>query len=248
MRRFYANSSSVSNEIIRISGDEARHIARVLRMEPGDRITVFDGTGLEYLVELTSVGHDVEGQIITQEPAGIEPPVKITLVQGLAKGEKMELIIQKAVELGVHKIIPVYTEYAVVKLDDKKARDKVERWQRIALEACKQCGRSVPPVVEPVTGLGQALVMNRDPVKLFFYEHSDKANLKNILRHSREKIQNNGTAIYIGPEGGFSEAEVSRATEAGAAVVGLGPRILRTETAGLAAVSIVMYELGDIGS
>ncbi|MGE5415220.1 MAG: 16S rRNA (uracil(1498)-N(3))-methyltransferase [Acidobacteriota bacterium] len=247
MRRFYVDRSSIDNENVSISGDEARHISRVLRMEPGDRIIVFDGTGQEYLVELIDVGNNVEGQIIANETANNESPVRLTLVQGLAKGEKMELIIQKAVELGVHRIVPVHTEYAVVKLDEKKARDKSERWQRIALEACKQCGRSVPPRVELVANLGQALSMNQDLVGLFFYEHSEKANLKEVLQHNNEQIQNHGAAIYTGPEGGFSEHEVNQAIGAGVNIVGLGPRILRTETAGLAAISIVMYELGDIG-
>lgn len=248
MRRFYVDKSSIFNDKVIITGDEARHIARVLRMGCGDRIILFDGTGSEYLVELINVGNNVEGQILDKGAAKNEAPVKITLVQGLAKGEKMELIIQKAVELGVHRIVPVLTEYAVVKLDDKKARDKVERWQRIALEACKQCGRSLPPVVEPVTSLAKALNIYGNLIGLFFYEHSTKANLKQVLRQNGEQILDRGTAIYIGPEGGFSEAEVNTAIESGVNVVGLGPRILRTETAGLTAVSVVMYDLGDIGS
>ena len=248
MRRFYVAPDNLNQDRVTISGDEARHIAVVLRLKPGDVIGVFDGSGYEYQISLSSVDSNlVVGRVLSRTPAVAEPPVTITLVQGLAKGEKMDYIIQKSVELGVSRIIPIQTEHSVVKLDSQKAENRIRRWNRLALEACKQCGRSQPPPVEEVSGLSAVLKRFSGMPGIFFYEGCKEMPLGALIKEHRRAMLERGTVIYIGPEGGFSGDEAQLAADSGVMFAGLGPRTLRTETAGLAALSILMYELGDLG-
>lgn len=248
MRRFYSEDRITGAQVV-IRGDEAQHIARVLRLKPGETVVVFDGSGFDSTMVLEEVTASmVSGTVIERNRAATEPAFPITLVQGLAKGDKMDLIIQKAVELGVSRIIPLETDHAVVNLDEKKARGKAERWNRIALEACKQCQRSCPPRVEPVAELADIIRLAGDAPVLFFYEGARHVSLQDTLEQVGPKARERGMFLVIGPEGGFSEREASTAEKAGFYSAGLGPRILRTETAGLAALSIIMYVLGDMGT
>lgn len=250
MRRFFVRKEAIEGRNIRIEGEEARHICRVLRLGPGQMINVFDGTGHEYEVEILSVGIDsVNGRITGTVSAYREAPLPVTLVQALVKGDKMDYIIQKAVELGVSRIIPFQAERSVVRLPGDRAEGRVQRWNRVAREACKQCGRAVPPEVAEVTGFKAALELNRGQPGIIFYENeqAERKGLKALLSEQRDSIMGQGVCIYIGPEGGFSYSEVDTARAYGLHKASLGPRILRTETAGLAALSIIMYELGDLG-
>ncbi len=245
MRRFWVERQPGQVEI-NITGNEARHIAAVLRLQPGDRIIGFNGSETDVEIELLSVSSQlVTGWVVAESTNGAEPRLQITLVQGLAKGEKMDLIIQKAVELGVSRIIPVHTQNAVVVLDADKAVRRTERWNRVSLEACKQCGRSRPPLVEMAQDINKVIDRQETPA-IFFYEQRKEASLRRILDEHRESMRERGVTIYIGPEGGFTPQEASRAEKAGIILAGLGPRTLRTETAALAAISILMWELGEI--
>ncbi len=247
MRRFYVSPANIGDQIT-IHGDEARHIARVLRLQPQEMIIAFDGSGYDYEVKLLSVSSDeVTGTVLSCILNTTEPPVDITLVQSLAKGDKMDFIIQKAVELGVNRIIPIQSDHSVVKLDQKRADGRVRRWNRMAMEACKQCGRSRLPIVEEVSRL--ALVLKKSPEipGVFFYEQRKQEKLGDLINQHRQAMLEQGTAIFIGPEGGFSESEARMAQNAGLIMAGLGPRTLRTETASLIALSVLMWELGDLG-
>lgn len=248
MRRFYLASDNLNRDRISISGEEARHIAVVLRLKPGDVISVFDGSGYEYQVSLLSVASNlVVGRVLSRELSAAEPPALIILVQGLARGEKMDYIIQKSVELGVGRIIPIQTEHSVVRLDSQRAENKIRRWNRLSLEACKQCGRSQPPSVEELSDLGTVLKRFSGMPGIFFYEGCKEKPLRALIKQHRQAMLERGTVIFIGPEGGFSRDEAQLAEDSGIMLSGLGPRTLRTETAGLVALSILMYELGDLG-
>jgi len=248
MRRFYVNPDRIDDSQVLIDGEEARHIATVLRSQPGDRIILFDGSEYEYEVKILSITSSVVvGQVLSSRLTTAEPPVVVTLVQGLAKGEKMDYIIQKSVELGVNRIIPIQTERSVVKLDGERALGKVKRWNRMTVEACKQCGRIQPPVVEEVSRLGPILERFSGIPGILFYEEQKTNKLGTLINQHRQSMLERGVAVFIGPEGGFSKSEVQMAEEKGVLVAGLGPRTLRTETAGLVALSILMWELGDLG-
>ncbi len=248
MRRFFVTSDKIVDTQVFIDGDEARHIATVLRSQPGDVVIVFNGSEYEHEVRLISVTSSmVTGQVLSSRLTTAEPPVAITLVQGLAKGEKMDYIIQKSVELGVNRIIPVQTERSVVKLDRERALGKVKRWNRMALEACKQCGRTQPPMVEEVSGLDAILQRVSGMPGVFFYEQCKTNKLGSLINEHRQAMLDQGVVVFIGPEGGFSPSEARTAEKKGVLMAGLGPRTLRTETAGLAALTILMWELGDLG-
>lgn len=249
MRRFYTDQQSIVDTMVRITGEEAHHIANVLRMHPDESIILFDGSGWDYEIRLQTISSQlVTGDIISRTLNTSEPPIKITLVQGLAKGEKMDFIIQKAVEVGVSRIIPIHCDYSVVKLEGKKSAARVERWNRMTIEACKQCGRSQPPPVETVSGFESVRRRLAGQPQILFYEQSKEQGLGNIIKQHRQLFLEQGLTIYIGPEGGFSPAEIQKFQGNGGWIAGLGPRILRTETAGVVALSILMWELGDLST
>ena len=248
MRRFYVTPDNMVDGQVFIDGEEARHIATVLRSQPGDKISVFDGSEYEHEVKLLSVTSSmVIGQVLFSRLNTTEPPVVVTLVQGLAKGEKMDYIIQKSVELGVNRIIPIQTDRSLVKLDRERAFGRVKRWNRITVEACKQCGRSQPPVVDEVSCLGSILKGVSGTPSIFFYEQHKTNQLGTLINQHRQAMLEQGVVVFIGPEGGFSQREAQLAEKTGSLMAGLGPRTLRTETAGLVALSILMWELGDLG-
>ena len=243
MQRFFVTPDQVGEDKIRIQGSDVNHMKNVLRMRPGEEVMVSDGNNRQYRCRVEDYP---EGEaVLAILEAGLvdtELPSRIYLFQGLPKQEKMELIVQKAVELGVCQVIPVQTPRCVVKLDAKKAAKKVQRWQQIAESAAKQAGRGYIPAVSEVMTFQEALAFSEAlDIRLIPYELADgMEGTRKILDGIRP---GQSVGIFIGPEGGFEKEEVGRAVEAGALPITLGKRILRTETAGIAVLSILMYRL-----
>ena len=245
MQRFFVEPYQVQEEEHRITltGPDVNHMKNVLRMRIGEDVWISDGGQKEY--HCTIEAFEEEGAVLhilyAQEPQ-YELPSRIYLFQGLPKGDKMELIIQKAVELGVYEVDPVVTKRAVVKLDEKKAAKKVARWNAIAEGAAKQSGRNRIPEVHDVMTFAEALEFAKSlEVRLIPYE---KAEGMGTMKSAVEQIKpGESIGVFIGPEGGFEEAEIEQAMEQEIIPVSLGKRILRTETAGLTILSILMYHL-----
>lgn len=243
MQHFFVDASQVSDSMIQIEGSDVNHIKNVLRMRIGEEVTVSDGQGMEYLCEVQEFEEEqVLLKIVEMKNSDTELPSKIYLFQGLPKQEKMELIVQKCVELGVYAVVPVSMKRCVVKLDAKKGVKKVERWNGIAASAAKQSGRGIMPEVMPVMSYKEALEMAKNlDVILVPYECAEG------MEHTKKLIQSvrpgQSVGIFIGPEGGFDPDEIELAKKAGGQVVTLGKRILRTETAGLTLMSVLMFHL-----
>lgn len=242
MYQFFVEDEQVTEDGVLITGSDVNHIRNVLRMKPGEKVRISTRTGANYLCSITQVEEmSVTAQIV-ETMAGTELPNRIVLFQGLPKADKMELIIQKAVELGAAEVVPVSMKNCVVKLDAKKAENKVKRWQQIAESAAKQSKRSLIPAVHEVLSYREAVAYAAEcDVRLVPYENEQgmagtKATIEAI--GPGESI-----AVFIGPEGGFDESEIAMARDAGMKTISLGNRILRTETAGLAALSILMYQI-----
>lgn len=244
--RFFVPDTNIDKEAKKafITGGDVNHLRTVLRAEKGDEITLCDTGGTVYTCAISEITKDrIVCVIISAEDCPSEPSVPVILLQGVPKGEKMEFIIQKCVELGVSGIIPVMTERTVVRFEKKQDADKkVERWQKIAGEAAKQSGRGIVPKIGEVVKFKDLFGELDGGLRIIPYENEREISLKNILRENlpAEKIY-----LFIGPEGGFSLEEVERAAGEGFRPVSLGPRILRTETAGMAALAAIRYELGD---
>lgn len=228
-----------------IDGIDARHIYTVLKMKPGEKVQIVSDDGVTALAEIAET---VPGRTLVKCLEIIaeshEPAVKITLAQGLVKGEKMDFIIQKAVELGVSRIVPLAMEHSVVRYDGAKAAKKQERWQKIAESAAKQSKRDIIPEVDAVTTIDKLMQTCGCTCKIIAYECEDKQGLKQALRAND---QTDSILVIIGPEGGISEAELNKARDGGAVPVSLGRRILRAETAGLTALSAILYEFDELG-
>ncbi|MGQ9646204.1 MAG: 16S rRNA (uracil(1498)-N(3))-methyltransferase [Thermodesulfobacteriota bacterium] len=245
MPRFYVSSPRIEEEFLKVQGGEVRHIRRVLRLKVGDRLIVFDGSTKEY-----------EGVIFEETPSSVvikleevrspvrESPLEITLAQSLLKSEKMEYLIQKATELGIRRFAPFFSSRSVPLLDKSKKLRRYHRWEKIAVEACKQCGRVSIPKVEPLQDYSEMLRMaGSEGLRLILWEKEGRG-LKEVVREFRE-----GTKVFfiVGPEGGMSDEEVKEAKRVGFIPISLGKRILRSETAGLCLLSILQYEWGDLG-
>jgi 16S rRNA (uracil1498-N3)-methyltransferase len=245
MPRFFVDSEQIGENEIVITGSDVNHIKNVLRMSVGEELTISDGHGMDYFCKIGTLERDeVVAEIIDSWHSFVELPVKIYLFQGMPKSDKMELIIQKAVELGVYEIIPVITKRTVVRLDEKKEQKKQTRWQSIAESAAKQAGRALIPEVAASMSFEKALHMcNRLDAVLIPYEKAEGMRSARELVHAMHGRQSIG--IFIGPEGGFEESEIEAAKAAGAVPMTLGRRILRTETAGLTMLSILMFELEE---
>lgn len=244
MHHFFVPPDQVGEKEITILGGDVNHIRNVLRMETGDELVLSNGEdSLEYRCRIEILEPDrIVARILWKEEVGIELPSKIYLFQGLPKSDKMELIVQKAVELGVFQVIPVATRRSVVKLDAKKAENKRRRWNQISESAAKQSRRMIIPEVSGVMNFSEALeYAAKLDVRLIPYE---LANGMDATRKILGEIRpGQSIGIFIGPEGGFEEEEVQKAVETGAFPITLGKRILRTETAGMTLLSILMYRL-----
>lgn len=244
MNHFFVRPEQIGDKFITIEGDDVNHIKNVLRMQQGGQICVRNGQdNKEYRCEIKLFEPgSITAQIMWIEEMGIELSSRIYLFQGMPKGDKMEMIIQKSIELGVYEIIPMFTKRTVVKLDEKKEENKRRRWTGIAESAAKQSKRMIIPEVTKVMNFSEAVTYaNQLDIRLIPYE------MANGMKECREKIgkiaPGQSVAVFIGPEGGFDEQEIRLAQENGMWPVTLGRRILRTETAGLAALSILMYHL-----
>ena len=235
---------NIDDKTVTILGSDVNHIKNVLRMKVGEEIAVSNGQdGKEYRCGIVSLGEDfIQCELRFIKEDGVELPSQIFLFQGLPKADKMELIIQKAVELGVYQVIPLSTKRCVVKLDDKKAKSKIARWQGIAEAAAKQSKRGIIPQVTDVMNFKNAVKLAADmEVRLIPYELAEgMAKTKEIINNIQPGQR---IAIFIGPEGGFEETEISEALENGIEPITLGKRILRTETAGFTILSWLMYHL-----
>ncbi len=245
MARFYVPEPRIEKELLRVEGDEVRHIRRVLRLKAGDEIVVFDGEGKEY-----------EGTIVEENPISVvvrvqnilsskrEPHLEITFAQSLLKGEKMDYLIQKATELGIKELIPFYSSRSIPHLEKASRLRRHHRWEKIAIEASKQCGRGVIPVIKPLQEYSEMLqTVSSDSLRLILWE-KEGTRLKEVLGRTEEKTK---VFFIVGPEGGLSQEEVEQAKKTGFIPITLGERILRAETASLCLLSILQYERGDIG-
>lgn len=243
MHHFFTDPSQVQGDKIEIEGTDVNHIKNVLRMKIGEKVQISDQSGKNYSCELEAFEAErVRFQILEERESENELPSRIYLFQGLPKSDKMEWIVQKAVELGVYEVIPVATHRAVVKLDEKKAVKKIARWNAIAEGAAKQSGRDVIPCVKEVMSLENALSYAAS-LDLILMPYEDAEGMEKTRRVIGQIKPGQSIGIFIGPEGGFEETEVQKAQKSGAVPVTLGKRILRTETAGLTVLSILMYHL-----
>lgn len=243
MHRFFVRPEQIREGKIEITGEDVRHIRQVLRMRPGEEVLISSGGDWEYTCRILSLEEEkVTAEILDAQKPGKELPSRLYLFQCLPKGDKMEWIIQKAVELGVYQIIPVASRRCVVKLEGKKAESRVARWNAVAASAAKQSKRMILPQVSPLRTFSQALEQAEAlDVRLIPYERAEGMEATRQLFGGIRPGQSVG--ILIGPEGGFDEEEVREAQQRGFSPVTLGKRILRTETAGMTALSVLMYLL-----
>lgn len=242
MHRFFTDKSQINDGVITITGDDVGHITKVLRLRQGDEICVCDKCGTDYICTVDAISkEEVCALIKFQSQSKTESNINITIYQGIAKGDKMDYIIQKCVELGVNCFVPTVTKRAIVKISD--GNKKVQRWQKIAYEAAKQSVRGIiPEVCMPMdfSEVIKNITSQSNVLNIMAYENEDNITLKQVLK----KMDYTDINIIIGPEGGFDDTEAQLARESGVNTVTLGPRILRTETAPVAVSSAVMYELG----
>ena len=238
----------VLTEAIAITGGDAHHLARVMRAQIGDVITVVDAAGQAAEMAVTELTRDAVylrmQRVLPAETEGRE----VVLVQGLLKGEKMDFVVQKAAELGAVCVCPIVTEHVVVRYDAKKAAAKAARWQKIADEAAKQCGRRMLMRVAPIVSLTELLrdpayIGAADTATVFCYEQEERQSMRTVLGGTEARR----VTLIVGAEGGFSPAEAAAVTAAGGQPVSLGHRILRAETASLTALAVTQYELGNLG-
>lgn len=249
MPKFFIEENQVNNDCIFITGEDVNHIKNVLRMKVGDTFNICNQSSSEnYLVEIENFNKDeVECKIIERLENSAESNVKMHIYQGLPKADKMELIIQKSVELGVSKITPVEMKRCVVKLDGKDKLKKIDRWQKISEVAAKQCGRDIIPEICNVKNVNEIIDEFKEyDLVILCYENEQNTYLKDVLNEikadSSIDFNNFKVAAIIGPEGGIDSLEVELIQQSGAKVVSLGSRIMRTETVGLYLLSIIMYE------
>ena len=251
MPKFFVKSNQIEEDKIIITGEDVNHIKNVLRLSSDDDIQICDiDTSINYICKISSIDNDkIECNILNQIDSEAESNVHINVFQGLPKSDKMELIIQKSVELGINEITPVEMKRCVVKIEDKAKSKKIERWQKISEVAAKQCGRDRVPKINNVTNIKNIcnLVSEYDIV-LLAYENEEENTLKNeLLKLKNETNEKLRIGIIIGPEGGLDKEEVEFLKANGAKPITLGKRILRTETVAFVLTSIIMYELGDLG-
>lgn len=245
MARFYVPHPKIENGILKVEGDEVKHIRKVLRLRVGDPLSVFDGSGKEYegvIVEERSSSISI--LVGTISPSKRESELEITLAQSLLKGEKMDYLIQKATELGVKRIVPFISSRSIPLLEKAKRLERHRRWKKIAVEASKQCGRGVIPEIDPPGDYHELLGSVPEGALKFILWEKEGERLKGALKTAGRSSR---IFFIVGPEGGFSREEVEEAKRSDFVPVTLGERILRAETASLCLLSILQYEWGDMG-
>lgn len=244
MPKFFVNPESISENRIVITGSDAKHIGAVLRMKKNEKLIVCNGQNIDYDCIIKDISKEaVELEVIERQRNSIEPKIKVRLYQSLPKSDKMDFIVQKCVELGVDEIVPMITDYTVSKVDDlKRFEKKLERWNKISESASKQCMRGKIPSVLNIVSFSEAVksIFDLDRAIIPYEKESSKS-----LRSSISGFDGKSIAVFIGPEGGFSDCEIQMAVDNKIEPVTLGNRILRTETAGMVVLANIMYELGD---
>ena len=242
MPRFFVDPEAVSEEYITVTEGDYNHIRNVLRMHVGESLTVCDGEGTDYRCEVNDYENGVcRLRILSREESAVELPLAITLYQGLPKKDKMELIVQKAVELGAARIVPVVCKRTIVKIEDPKREErKTERLRAIAESAAKQSGRGIVPEVSNPVSFKEAIKGAATECEVILLPYENALGMKETREAFAAAVSSGSVGIFIGPEGGFERSEVELASEAGARIISLGRRILRTETAGLTALSALM--------
>jgi len=241
-RRFFISPGQIDGDMAAITGDAARQMRNVLRLKAGDSICLLDGQGNELDARITALSAGlVSAEVLGSRKCPGEPSLRLTLAVCLPKGDRIELIVQKCTELGISELIPVISERTITRIDPSKAPERIERWRRIAREAAEQSGRGMAPEIRGMVGFADLVEpIGRLPLALLAWEDEGRTPLRNVLRA-------NGSArsamVVIGPEGGLTEDEVRLAVSAGARCVSLGRRVLRCETAAIAACAAIMYEL-----
>lgn len=250
MPKFFVENNQIKNDTIYIKNQDVNHIKKVLRKNIEDEITICDeNTKQDYLCKITNIEeNEITCKILKELETNVESNIEVSIFQGLPKADKMELIIQKSVELGVHDIIPIEMKRCVVKLKEKDKTKKIERWQKISEVAAKQCGRNYIPKINNIENLKEISEKIKDyDAVLVAYEEEKENTLKNELKLLKKDNQENNKkikiAIVIGPEGGIDKEEINALEKNGAKIITLGKRILRTETVALNVLSIIMYEL-----
>ncbi len=247
MHKFFVPKQNIDGVNAIIHGEDVKHIYKVLRLKIGDKVSVNNCEGSEYLGEITLIDKkSVNINLLEERPINNESPVEVYLFQGMPKSTKMDLIVQKNTELGVKAITPIITQRVIVKTELAEFK-KMDRWNRIALEACKQSKRSlVPEINVPIEFDNLLEQLKHMDLVVVPYENEQGYGIKKLMNNIEKKSVSK-VAIVIGPEGGFEDSEIHKLKELGASIVTLGPRILRTETAGFACLTLIMYELGDLG-
>ncbi len=239
--RIYHPNPIESASIVQLSEDAAGHVGRALRMQPGQEVLLFDGSEFEYLASITEVTKkNVTVEIKSKTESDVESPLDIHLGQVVSRGDKMEFTIQKSVELGVNTITPLLSERCGVKLDAKRFEKKLQQWQKIAISACEQCGRNKVPVIRPIMQLEDWCDEEYQGLKLNLHPRAPYSI--NSLPEPVQKVK-----LLIGPEGGLSDGEIEMASEKNFEQTLLGPRVLRTETAALTAITALQVRFGDLG-
>lgn len=229
--------------LVELPSAAGAHLARVLRMGVGDELAVFDGAGHEFEARIESIRRDrVSVRLHAPRAGASESTLRITLLQGIARGEKMDLILQKATELGVARIVPVLAARSNVRLSAKTAVDKLEHWRRVVTSACEQCGRSRLPELRAPVHLEAAVGQDDANLRLLMDSNADAPSLPGLLKERGQ----GAVSLLVGPEGGLDENELQQARSAGYRACRMGPRVLRTETAGLAAIAILQALAGDL--
>lgn len=246
MHKFFVTPQKINNSKAIIEGDDVKHIYKVLRLEEGDEVVINNSEGKEYLGRIADVNKgSVTVDIIETMEINNESDLQVDLYQGLPKSAKMDYIVQKGTELGINKFTPIITERVIVKSELGEFK-KTDRWRRIALEACKQSKRTlIPEVNEPIEFEDLLNILKNYDIIVVPYENQEGFGIKSTCENLQKKVKT--AAVVIGPEGGFEENEITSLKEIGAYIVTLGPRILRTETAGMVTAAILQYELGDLG-
>ncbi len=248
MRRFTINSDSVRDGRAVLTGDQAHHARSVLRLPPGEEVLLVDGDGREFSARIArSTSRGLELDILTEETVRTESPLDLTLGLALIKLDRMDLLVHKATELGLRTLVPVLAVRSNVRPEKDKADKRVERWRRISAEAIKQCRRGRPVDIRPVTGLRDFLAGGRESdIRLMLWEGAEPGSREAWRAELGRFSGVEGVRVLVGPEGGFTPEEASLARSAGFAMLGFGPRILRSETAALALLAVLGHELGDL--
>lgn len=253
MQRYFVAPEQLEGNLARLTGEDAHHLAKVMRAEPGEEIIVSNGLDREVLARVSAIDKGlVEAQVVKELTMDREAGVEVWIAQSLPKGDKLEIVIQKCTELGADRFIPFLSKRTVVQYDEKKEAKRLERWAKIAKEAAEQAHRNRVPAVDSPIGWKPLLALAKEAdLALFCYELESGLGLRGILAEQLAASSREGRRtrilVMVGPEGGFTEQEALEAEAAGCRSISLGKRILRTETAAMAALTCILYEAGEMG-